>query len=79
MGAVCMVRPLPGPTVLFDIGSTYPNGTVPLLGGEPRHVGKPRLEPGRRFKASLYGSHSGSPSDQPLDAVHYDFRYNLSL
>jgi hypothetical protein len=33
MGVTCLMSPLPGHTVLLDIGSTHPNGTVPLLGG----------------------------------------------
>ena len=60
MGATCLVSPLPGHSVLLDIGSTHPSGAIPLLGGGLRHVGKPGLEPGRRFKASVCGNHSGS-------------------
>jgi hypothetical protein len=60
MGATCLVIPLPRHTVLLDIGSTHPNGTVPLLGGGLRHVGKSGLRPGSRFKASVCSIHSGS-------------------
>lgn len=60
MGATCLVIPLPRHTVLLDIGSTHPNGTVPLLGGGFRHVGKSGLGPGSRFKASVCSIHSGS-------------------
>jgi hypothetical protein len=58
MGAACLVIPLPRHTVRLDIA--HPNGTVPLLGGGFRHVGKSGLGPGSRFKASVCSNHSGS-------------------